>query len=32
MASLPQCFDGWQREILVRKQSHQTGTGYALYS
>lgn len=32
MASLAQCFDGWQREVLVRNEAHKTGTGYALYS
>ena len=32
MASLPQCFDGWQRKVLVRNEALQTGTGYALYS
>jgi hypothetical protein len=32
MAGPSQCLDGWQREVLVRKEPHQTGTGYALYS
>jgi hypothetical protein len=32
LARLPQRLDGWQREVFIRNEAHQTGSGYALYS